>query len=277
MVLQIAGISIKIDLAADQYPTTDYFNKACSAYSISGEARYDFKVTMGDYNKAKRDIKAVFSRNTISYSEYGNESFFFSDSSECCIQWKEKTATLAFAPKVFRYDVLFMDYIKMLVSFIAIERGGLPLHSSAVYNEIKGGLLFFCPSGGGKTTIAGLMASHWKVLSDEFNMVMPRNGTYFVHSTPFTAPENHYLCTSGSAPLRKLFKLSKGASTLCQEMPHRDKYMSLGQSIYSIIATQTLGDKILENMDALCRCIPMQILTFAKNPSIAVEIGNAIG
>ena len=277
MVLQIAGITIKIAISADQYPQTDYFKKVCMTYSISEGAEYDFKVTVGAYNQDKRHAKAIITRNTVSYSENGDESMFYSDSSECCIRWEKKAATLSFAQNVDRYDILFMDYIKMLFSFIAISRGGLPLHSSAVYNEKNGGVIFFCPSGGGKTTIARLMTPEWKVLSDEYNMIMPENGNYLVYSTPFTAPENLHLCTPGHAPVRKLFKLSQSAVNSIAEMPFKDKFLSLGQCIYSIAATPYLGENILKNMQKLCNKIPIQKLSFVHNRTISLDFHRFIG
>jgi len=272
MILQIAGITIKTELSADQYPQTDYFKKACLAYSISESAVFDFRITIGDYGQVKSDEKALMTRNAVSYLEFDDACMVYSDSSECYIRWKEKTATLSFVPNVDQYDVLFMDHIKMLLSFLAIDRGGLPLHSSAVYNEKNGGIIFFCPSGGGKTTIASLLTPEWKILSDECNMIMPEHGTYFVYSTPFTSPVNYYLCTSGCAPLRKLFKLSKSASNGFMNLTYKEKYMSLGQSIFSIAASKNLSEKIMENMENVCRCIPLQLLSFAKNSSISTDI-----
>jgi len=190
------------------------------------------------------------------------------------ISWPDKSAVLSFAPQVDRYDALFMDYIKLILSIIALKRGGLPLHASAVYNEGKIGFLFFCHSGGGKTTIARLCTPEWKVLSDEFNVIIPEQGGYSIYSTPFTAPQNFGLGSKGSAPACKLFSLSKSSVNSVADIPLREKMLSLGRSIYTIAATESIGNMTLKNMEAVCRRVPIQRLFFVNNKSIAKDLGN---
>jgi hypothetical protein len=272
MMLQIAGIRILLAVSPGHYPETDYFKKACADYSIPEGADYDFKVSLEEFHENSCLKKASFTGNGVFYLEEGAISVFYSDSSACRISRTENTAALSFAPNVDRADILFMDYIKLLLSFIAIERGGLPLHSSAVHQEGKLGILFFCQSGGGKTTIARLMSREWNVLSDEFNMIMPENGNYYIHSTPFTAPENYSLGSNGRAPARAFYALSKSSANSIVDMTFREKYISLGKGIYTIAATQAIGAMVLRNMQDICARVPMQRLFFINNQSIVSDI-----
>jgi hypothetical protein len=272
MMLQIAGIKMQLAVSSEHCPETEYFKKACADYSVSEDSEYDFKILWETFKGTSNFPKALFTRNGVSYLEKGTTSFFYSDSSACRISWTEKTAALSFAPNIDRYDILCMDYIKLVLSFIAIERGGLPLHSSAVHREGNLGILFFCQSGGGKTTIARLLSQEWKVLSDEFNMIMPENGTYYIYSTPFTASENYPLCSPGRAPACVFYALSKSPSNRLTTMTFRDKYIALGKGIYTIAATEAIGAMLLRNMQDICSRIPMQRLFFINNQSIVNDI-----
>jgi hypothetical protein len=277
MMLQIAGIKILLAVSPEHYPETDYFKRACADYSISEGADYDFKVSLVEFQNNSCLKKASFIRNGASCLEESAASVFYSDSSACRISWMEKTAALSFAPNSDRYDTLFMDYIKLLLSFIVIERGGLPLHSSAVHQDGKRGTLFFCQSEGGKTTIARLMAPEWKVLNDEFNIIMPENGNYYIYSTPFTAPENYHFGSKGRAPAHTLYALSKSLANSVANMTFREKYLSLGRNVFTIVATEAIGSMALRNMQDICSRVPLQRLFFINNKSIVRDINRFSG
>jgi len=272
MILKIAGIKIKLTVSPEQFPATEYFKNACADYSVSEVADYDLKVSLEDFRGNSFLKKASFTGNGVSYVEEGATSVFYSDSSVCRISWPDKTAALSFAPNIDRYDILFMDYIKLLLSFIAIERGGLPIHSSAVHRDGKLGILFFCQSGGGKTTIARLLSQEWRVLSDEFNLIMPENGTYYIYSTPFTAPENYPLSSNGRALAGVFYALSKSPANSVAAMTFRDKYTSLGKVIYTIPATASICAMLLKNMQDICTGVFLQKLFFINNQSIVRDI-----
>jgi hypothetical protein len=272
MVFRIAGIHVKITGNFIHWPGTEYFYKAIEAFSISDASRHDFELFINSDIQRRAPCAPVLTRFGITYFQEGAMDFFQTESSQCVIMWEKNQATISYIPHIDRFDVLFMDYIKLLYSFIVMQRGGIPLHSSAVYKDNRGAMVFFSPSGGGKTTIAKLMSSQWTVLNDEFNILMPETNGYIVYSTPLTAPESFHLCSAGRAPLMGLFRISQAEYNAVGLLPLKEQYLYLGQCIYSLIANAGLGEKILENMANLCQSLPIRRLFFSKSPAIVDAI-----
>jgi hypothetical protein len=101
------------------------------------------------------------------------------------------------------------SFLRIAYSFLALEQGGLLLHSAGVRRDGHG-YIFPGRSGTGKSTIAGLATAREEVLSDEMVLVRPTAGGYRVHSTPFfgTAAAEPRDC---SAPLAAGFLPVKDA------------------------------------------------------------------
>ena len=76
------------------------------------------------------------------------------------------------------------SFLRICYSFLAVEHGGLLLHSAGVLRDDKG-YIFPGPSGTGKSTIASLATAKETILSDEMVVVRKREGNYLVYSTPF--------------------------------------------------------------------------------------------
>jgi hypothetical protein len=272
MMLQIGEIKIKMDLGNNPYPDTAYFQNAFKTYGLQQKTSSDFEIAVESSINTLNFAEKIYTHFAISYFEEKHRIILFTQTSSCIIDWRDRTALLAFKSSVKRYDILLMDYIKLVLSFVAVERGGLPLHSSAVFNAEYGGIVYFCKSGGGKSTIASLLAPEWETLNDEFNLILPSNGGYFVHSTPFTAPLNFSRCTKGCSPIKKMFSIRKGCSNSIEDMAFAKKYLSLGSSVYTVPASRAISDQLLANMQEVCRRIPMQTLFFVNNKSIADDI-----
>ncbi|UCC88245.1 MAG: hypothetical protein JSV81_02775 [Anaerolineales bacterium] len=76
------------------------------------------------------------------------------------------------------------SFLRICYSFLAVEHGGLLLHSAGVLRG-DNGYIFPGQSGTGKSTIASLVTKHERVLSDEMVVVRIRDGQQLVYSTPF--------------------------------------------------------------------------------------------
>jgi hypothetical protein len=76
------------------------------------------------------------------------------------------------------------SFLRVCYSFLAVEHGGLLLHSAGVLRG-DNGYIFPGQSGTGKSTIARLVTQRERVLSDEMVVVRKRDWQYLVYSTPF--------------------------------------------------------------------------------------------
>jgi hypothetical protein len=76
------------------------------------------------------------------------------------------------------------SFLRISYSFLAVDRGGLLLHSAGVLRNGRG-YIFPGRSGTGKSTIASLATSTETVLSDEMVVVRQGGDGYLVYSTPF--------------------------------------------------------------------------------------------
>jgi hypothetical protein len=219
----------------------------------------------------------LFIRDGVTYFEDNERGIIITDHSECCIAWNEKSAEIFLASKVFQCEEVIMDYIKIIISYIAIGKGGLPIHSSAMFNGLHGALVCYCKSGGGKSTIASLLAPTWEILNDEFTLVLPKATGYSVHATPFCSPEKRPFCSDSSRMLRKIFKLEKSNSNAVFDMTLREKYLSVGQCVYALPVNKRISEQILANMQDLCSRVPIQTLAFVNDATIAKDIHHLIG
>ena len=76
------------------------------------------------------------------------------------------------------------SFLRISYSFLAVDCGGLLLHSAGILRD-KHGYIFPGQSGTGKSTIASLVTPTETVLSDEMVVVRKGGDGYLVYSTPF--------------------------------------------------------------------------------------------
>jgi hypothetical protein len=276
MIVQIADITLHLTLSSGKAAETDKVKERLSAFRVTRNVPYDFSLSLQSAFPDMNVKNRLFTRDTVSYFEENNQGIIITNNSQCRIAWDENTAEVCLASDVFQYDILIMDYIKIIISFVAINRGGLPIHSSAMYNTRHGALVCFCTSGGGKSTLASLLAPEWVILNDEFTIVLPRGNRYIAYATPFYSPEKHLYGSNGSGLVQKMFRLGKGSSNGVFNMTFKEKFLSLGQCIYALPLNKRIGEKILANMQDLCGRVPMQTLFFINNSTIAQDIHHFI-
>jgi len=91
--------------------------------------------------------------------------------------------------------------------------GGVPLHAAGVITAGRG-VVFFGPSGAGKTTIASMCP--WRVLSDELVAVV--GSPFQLRETGFWGELGDREQTSGSAELAALVELAQGPGTRLERL-----------------------------------------------------------
>jgi hypothetical protein len=95
------------------------------------------------------------------------------------------------------------SFLRISYSFLAVDRGGLLLHSAGVLRNGRG-YIFPGQSGTGKSTIASLATPTETVLSDEMVVVRKGGDGYLVYSTPFYGTNPSAECNI-AAPLQAAF------------------------------------------------------------------------
>lgn len=138
--------------------------------------------------------------------------------------------------------------------------GGIPLHAAAVVAEGRG-LVFFGPSGAGKTTIAAL--SPWRVLSDELVAVRADGaGRYCVSSTGFWGELGNRTAPPGFFPLAGLFELEKGLGPRVTRLASTDALRRL-LGVVMIPASPALWRPALGVLASVLRGVPAFRLTWS--------------
>jgi hypothetical protein len=95
------------------------------------------------------------------------------------------------------------SFLRIGYSFLAVDRGGLLLHSAGVLRNGRG-YIFPGQSGTGKSTIASLATPTETVLSDEMVVVRKGGDGYLVYSTPFYGTNPSAECNI-AVPLQAAF------------------------------------------------------------------------
>jgi hypothetical protein len=272
MYFKISGCTVRLSVPKSYRPATEYFRSVVSDFGVTKAVRSEFDIVYkGTIEKPAAWPQPSFRGLAIRNEEGGCRTLIYSRSALCRILWRQKAAEIFLLANAEKPELLLVDFIKIVVSALAVEKGGLPLHSSAVFKK-NGGLVFFGPSGAGKSTIAGLLAPAWGLLNDEFNILLPVNGVYRVYSTPFSAPQNYHLCSNGSAAVLGLFMLEKGASNRTSDVSFREQCLALACSVYALPLNDRLCQKMLENVGAVCREMSVRKLTFVNDASVVRDM-----
>lgn len=157
------------------------------------------------------------------------------------------------------------NFLRVVISYRLLERGGVLLHSSAVVEERRAHLLVG-PSGAGKSTAAGLWRkSGGPILSDDVNAVRPgAEGGWVAEPLPF-AGELGARAERGSFPVAGVYHLEQSRS-------HRLMPMARVQGIAALVASSPFVnidphrlDRLFGNLVDLTSSLPPSRLQFRRD------------
>jgi hypothetical protein len=112
----------------------------------------------------------------------------------------------------------FVNFLKNLYSALILFTEGLMLHAAAVAKDDMA-YIFFAPSGGGKSTVAGL-SSDYTVLTDELVAVRRGEGSFNAYGTPFWGSRrDERRGINSSFEIAGLFKLVKDSAVYLKRLP----------------------------------------------------------
>lgn len=280
MILEIATIRIKLTFEHEYNLNTDYINKIIEMYKVGDTDEYDFEFKTIKRTEQPSTFYKMESRNEALYRETEDTFLFETESWASTIYWKNRLMTIMFFNKGFTHleDRLFIGSLKLLISLLILKKGGLPLHCSAVSNNNQFCTLFSGQSYAGKTTIA-LLLHHkrkWAIFNDEFIIIKPHNGTYYVYSTPFTSPEKITFCSHGIAPLKKIFFLKKDIANRTEKMALKEKYFFVLGGTFTFPTSEYFGNILMETVEKIARNVPIEMLYFNNKSNIAERIDEFI-
>lgn len=116
-----------------------------------------------------------------------------------------------------QYGFEITDYFLRVALAAAVFRsGGLLLHAAGIVYQDRA-YVFFGRSGSGKTTVSRLSAGR-SVLNDDLIVLMPANGFWEVHATPFWNPSQVRPAT-GQARLAGFYRLVQDKQVYLEPMP----------------------------------------------------------
>jgi hypothetical protein len=218
--------------------------------------------------------------NALFYNDHvRGRRYFLTNETRSVIDWGRRSLEYAVTidggvPDGYLTQIL-LTQLRLLVSFAVLEKGGIPLHSSCVYKDVRA-VVFFGPPGIGKTTIAGLMArGGWLLMNDELNAVMPDCGSMRAYATPFSKRPPELLHNPGGVGLAAAFSLGWGGNRT-EEMPEERRFRAVVGSIYAYPDFTDPGKKILENAAAFCSIVPPRLLYFENNETVVALIEKSL-
>jgi len=269
MIFSIAGIRIKLSDPHNCIPQTSFISAVAADYSVPENSAYEWKLIFDDGAPIQHDLPPP--GKPVIQNPSSRETIIYQSASVCTINWLVKTATVVIAGAIEDADILCFDYMRLLFSFVIVQTGGIPMHCSAVVNN-NVSIVFCGPSRIGKSTIASLLAPQWTVLNDDINFIVPRENGFQVYSTPFVKPCNYHLTINSSGRLGVVFCLRQASQNSVADMTLQQKVQSLMMSFYTLPVTPEIGNRMLENVDALCKQIVVRELSFSKNVSIGAFV-----
>jgi hypothetical protein len=261
MIVEIASIRFKIGFDKSQFNVSPYFSdlvNRCRANSSDVDFSIVFKNTgPGPLMQCPGPIL-----NGMSFQEITGCHFLFKVHNVfCSVLSDKKVAEIFRTDNKAILDMTVIALLKLLTSVLVLDKGGVPLHCSAVSCREKG-YIFCGKSGTGKSTIAFRLKSKYTILGDEFNVALPcKDLGYRVYSSPFTKQENIGFFTLGSAPASKIFLLPGGKNRRPAEGGRNKKLLTqILEHVFVFPTSDWYAGKLFENTAALVAAVPIEVI-----------------
>lgn len=162
---------------------------------------------------------------------------------------------------------VFENFLRVLVAYRLLVRGGALVHSAGVVEEGRV-FLFLGPSGAGKTTVGRLARSAGRtVLSDDMNAVVAGGAGscgFRVERLPFAGDLGQTADPCEVHPLGGLFRLEKGPEVRLEELSPARALAGLLTCCPFVNADPHRREELEGNLGAVLAAVPMGRLTFPR-------------
>lgn len=157
------------------------------------------------------------------------------------------------------------NYLRMVISVLALDRGGLLLHSASAVRD-DAGYLFTGPSGAGKSTTAGFSYDRgYSILSDDQNLLLPVENAVVLHSVPCKGGLCPVPTSFGSAPVKRVLWLCKDTETRVESLPVAVGGALLASQAAFANVQPELMDRVLQNALDIAGRVRVDRLHFTKS------------
>lgn len=157
------------------------------------------------------------------------------------------------------------NFLRVYSSIILLNYDSILFHSSAVLTK-KGAFVFFGNSGAGKSTIANIFKSeNFKVLSDDLNILILKNGLQ-ITSSPFLSEIDQ--AEEGIFPVRKIFYLKKDKENFIEKIPPLQQNAYLFGSIPVLNSIKFYHNEIFLKVSKIIKYNEVEILHFKKDKEL---------
>jgi hypothetical protein len=157
------------------------------------------------------------------------------------------------------------SFLRICYSFLAVDGGGLLLHSAGVLRHGHG-YIFPGQSGTGKSTIASLATPSETVLSDEMVVIRQEGDGYLVYNTPFygTNPSAEH---NSAAPLRAVFLPIKDQAVYLKEARPGLALSKLLAGVLFFSEEPALNRRLMDIGAAIVAHVPFYEMHFRRDGS----------
>ncbi|MDD5675956.1 MAG: hypothetical protein PHC61_17430 [Chitinivibrionales bacterium] len=211
--------------------------------------------------------------NGLFFSEAGPEFYFYNARFACRVNLPDKKAVIFLDRSADPQEILsaYLGFLKLIVAYLVMEKGGILLHCSALFKD-GCGCAFLGRSGSGKSTVAALLSPEWILLNDECNAIVPVQNNFYIYSTPFARYETLSLCNHGFAPLKKIFILEQAPQNSSRRLSPMERTMGITANIYINAMPPALEKIMLATIQTAAASVPVDALAFANTPAIRQDI-----
>jgi hypothetical protein len=254
--VSIGGIGLTL-LSADA-ALIDQLRRNYRAFLADGPAPFTSRVQVDRQPHAPALPITIFRAGVLHFTRPGYTSF---------IDLDHDTSELAIASAQPFEDVDY--FVRAAYALLAFRAGGLLFHAAGIARHDRG-YLFFGKSGSGKTTVSRLTRGnplHSIILNDDLVLLLPHDGAWQLHATPFSNPTQFAPSGPHAIRLHQMYRLVQSRRVFIEAMPR-------GQAIAEIVASAPIVSTdpgraiaLLGRAEQLEQAVPVRRLHFLPDDS----------
>ncbi len=163
-------------------------------------------------------------------------------------------------------------YLRVVLALLTHATGGVLMHTAAIVRDGRAHL-FFGHSGSGKTTACRVSAARYTILNDDLILLLPQNGGWTAHGTPFWNP-TQIKPSNRSAPVTGMYLLVQAPQVSIHKLAQGQATAALISNIPVIPQDTFRSHQLLDILSKIQKVIPVYELHFLPDNSFWEVIPN---